>query len=149
MTLLAPLRVVSATAIENGGGMNMSYNSYVAVEDWILDDLRIKDDDLVEALYTGSHGELFDVAAAWMDVQELLHSAGLSTAAVDGEEIIVGDPMVGIVAPQRVEKVLSDLSSVDSSAVQEAGLGEAIRSFTDFYEGARSSGLGVVVLAGE
>lgn len=84
-----------------------------------------------------------------MDVQELLHSAGLSTAAVDGEEIIVGDPMVGIVAPQRVEKVLSDLSSVDSSAVQEAGLGEAIRSFTDFYEGARSSGLGVVVLAGE
>ncbi|ANH25163.1 Hypothetical protein CpMEX1_0348 [Corynebacterium pseudotuberculosis] len=151
MTLLMLLRVISATAIKNDEGMNMSYNSYVAVEDWILDDLRIKDDDLVEALYMGDHGELFDVAAAWMDVQEFLHSEGLSTAAVDGEEIIVGDPMVGIVAPQRVEKVLSDLylSSVDDAAVREAGLGEAIRSFTDFYEGARSSGLGVVVLAGE
>lgn len=45
----------------------MSYNSYVAVEDWILDDLRIKDDDLVEALYTGSHGELLTLLPhGWM-----------------------------------------------------------------------------------
>ncbi|CAB0492219.1 hypothetical protein [Corynebacterium diphtheriae] len=116
----------------------MAHPLFIAVDDSILDELRIKDDELLEQLFSGALGDPVTIGSAWVDVEEQLRTAGFRGFAVRGCEVIVGDPMVGLVPSERVEEMLDSLASLS---------GEAVGVLTDLYRSARAAGQGVVIIS--
>lgn len=48
----------------------MAHPLFIAVDDSILDELRIKDDELLKQLFSGALGDPVTIGSAWVDVEE-------------------------------------------------------------------------------